>query len=81
LKKWGSELIIQCSITSKCKSCGVKIIWGKTAKGHNIPLNEETISIVPSETGKVTVVTLDGKVVKGNLAMKGRAMPVYRKSR
>lgn len=31
--------------TTKCKSCGAEIIWAKTAKGKNTPLDAKPVRI------------------------------------
>lgn len=60
-----------CSSKAKCRSCGAPIKWVKTDSGKNIPLNDEVVTILPEAGGNVVIVTLEGKVVRGKLAMAG----------
>lgn len=63
--------MVVCGRGSRCKGCGRKIKWVKTAAGKNMPVDIEAINIMPSKTGHVVVITLSGNVVRGNLVMSG----------
>lgn len=52
---------------SKCKTCGKDIIWIKLKSGKWNPVDTGRVPFVPDEGGKLTLVTLDGEVVRGKL--------------
>lgn len=52
---------------SKCKSCGVDIIWVKLASGKSMPCNREKIYYKQDLTnGRLNLVLPNGKVTRGN---------------
>ena len=61
---------------SKCKTCQAEIKWIKTEKNKTVPVNLQSIYIVPNLEGKTIAVCCNGKVIKGDLAMKGTANAV-----
>jgi hypothetical protein len=63
--------MVVCSRDSRCRGCGARIKWVKTLPGKNMPVNKETVTITPDKKGVVVAVMPDGKVVRGNLTMRG----------
>lgn len=57
--------------TKRCKSCKAVILWIMTESGNKMPVNNDEVTVVPDPKGKIFGATLDGKMVRGNLAMKG----------
>ena len=52
---------------SKCRSCGADIIWIKMASGKMMPCNAVPIRYrLNFASGKLTLVTPDGKIARGN---------------
>lgn len=56
-----------------CRYCHRQILWQKTVKGHNIPLNPEALHIIPDK-GPEKLVTPDGAIVFGKLDPEGTVM-------
>jgi hypothetical protein len=50
----------------KCKGCEAEIAWIKTVSGRAMPVNPEYIDVIPG-VGDTTIVTDDGRVVRGYL--------------
>lgn len=50
---------------SKCRSCGQEVSWVKMPSGKSMPVNNEEIVITPNLAGDKTIVTVEGRVVKG----------------
>lgn len=48
---------------SKCRSCGARILFLKTEKGHMMPVDPTLVRYARTEGGSEKVVTDDGKVV------------------
>lgn len=46
-----------------CRACGAKIIWIKTRKGKNFPLNAMPVEF-SVDKGSETVVEADGNIIK-----------------
>ena len=63
--------MVVCSRDSRCKGCGARIKWVKTPSGKNVPIDKGAVTILPDKDGFIAVVTLDGRVIRGNLTMYG----------
>jgi hypothetical protein len=55
----------------KCPDCNVKIKFTYTERGTKVPVDIDLVSIQPNLKGGISIVTPDGKVVIGKLAMAG----------
>jgi len=52
---------------SKCRGCGVAIVWIRTKKGKAMPCNAEAVKYQTDGRGKDLIVTANGDVVKGRI--------------
>lgn len=52
---------------SKCRSCGMPIVWLKTTAGKNMPCDAEPVLYWRDEGGKDTVITRAGEVIRCSL--------------
>lgn len=48
-----------------CRGCGAEVEWIKTPSGRNMPVDMEYIELDPAGIPHDTVITDDGRVVKG----------------
>lgn len=52
---------------ARCKTCGKQIQWLRLGSGKWNPVDPGRIPYEPDEDGKLTLITMDGDVVRGNL--------------
>ena len=52
---------------AKCKSCGKQIQWLRLKTGKWNPVDPGKIPYEPDPNGRMTLITMDGDVVRGNL--------------
>lgn len=53
-----------------CRGCGQSILWIKTKKGNNMPVNTAILNYKLDPDGKEKIVTPDGDVVTGTTGAK-----------
>ena len=56
-----------------CKSCGAPIIWIQSPKGKWIPCDEGLIPYKADRSGKDSIVTHKGEIVRCQLTFEGKA--------
>lgn len=56
---------------TKCPDCGGRIKWTSTETGTKVPIDINVVAIHPNLRGGIAIITTDGKVVIGKLAMAG----------
>lgn len=54
-----------------CSNCGSKIKWTSTETGTRVSIDLNLVAIQPNLKGGIAIITTDGKVVIGKLAMVG----------
>lgn len=52
---------------AKCKTCGAKINWLRLKSGKWNPVDPGRVPYKPDEHGNLTLITMDGEVVRGHL--------------
>lgn len=55
--------------TTKCRACGAEIMFIKSVAGKTIPVNAEQITYEQKAGGSMKVVTPNGEVISGELAV------------
>jgi hypothetical protein len=48
-----------------CSSCSATVVWVRTPKGKKMPCDPELFAVRPAEDGPHTVVTVEGKTIRG----------------
>ena len=61
------------SNVSKCRACGARILWIRTAKGKAMPCDPDRVRFRPAG-GPETFVMPDGKVQRGKRGASGGAV-------
>ena len=56
---------------SKCRACNQTLTWRRTAAGRPMPCEPGLTHITPDASGPVTVVTADGRTIRGRLTEPG----------
>lgn len=51
-------------MNSRCKSCGKPVIWVKTARGNNMPIDAEGVRVVEDDTARSTFFDVNGGTFK-----------------
>ena len=56
---------------SKCRSCGAKLIWIKTASGKNMPCDYRKIRFRRNPESDIKLVTQDGEITGADIVVDG----------